>query len=177
MLLAVKRFCEPAYVRRSWETWWYDTSKQGIGAMGIHMANVYLAPLFQGDPCTWYVINFLLDSTIGLFIIFVGIRLCQYIARTRHIEQLNFGNYSAPKSWVYQTWIYVGLMAVIKLITTLFIQMEFWDNVKDFVLSPFGDERIELVVVMLIIPFFVNVSGRPRAREINGWWWIVGGWP
>lgn len=62
--------------------------------MGIHMANVYLAPLFQGDPCTWYVINFLLDSTIGLFIIYVGIRLCQYIAKTRHIEQLNFGNYS-----------------------------------------------------------------------------------
>lgn len=62
--------------------------------MGIHMANVYLAPLFQGDPCTWYVINFLLDSTIGLFIIYVGIRLCQYIARTRHVEQLNFGNYS-----------------------------------------------------------------------------------
>lgn len=49
----VKRFVEPKYVRRSWETWWYDTSKQGIGAMVIHMANVYLAPLFQGDPCTW----------------------------------------------------------------------------------------------------------------------------
>lgn len=52
----------------------------------------------------------------------------------------------------------MGLMAVIKLITTLFIQMDFWDNVKEFVLSPFGDPRIELVVVMLIIPFFVNVS-------------------
>lgn len=64
----------------------------------------------------------------------------------------------APKSWVYQTWIYVGLMGVIKLITTLFIQMHFWDNVKDFVLSPFGDPRIELVAVMLVIPFFVNVS-------------------
>lgn len=49
-------------------------------------------------------------------------------------------------------------MGVIKLITTLFIQMDFWDNVKEFVLSPFGDPRIELVVVMLIIPFFVNVS-------------------
>lgn len=49
-------------------------------------------------------------------------------------------------------------MGVIKLITTLFIQMDFWDNVKNFVLSPFGDQRIELVVVMLIIPFFVNVS-------------------
>lgn len=64
----------------------------------------------------------------------------------------------APKSWIYQTWIYVGLMAVIKLITTLFIQMDFWDNVKEFVLSPFQDPQIELVFVMLVIPFFINVS-------------------
>lgn len=64
----------------------------------------------------------------------------------------------APKSWIYQTFIYIGLMAIIKLITTLFIQMDMWDNVKDFVLSPFSDPNIESAVVLLIIPFFVNVS-------------------
>lgn len=26
-----------------------------MGALVIHLANVYLAGLFQGDPCTWYV--------------------------------------------------------------------------------------------------------------------------
>nr|XP_029728437.1 store-operated calcium entry regulator STIMATE-like isoform X6 [Aedes albopictus] len=152
-----KRFCEPLYNRRSWETWWYDTSKQGIGAMVIHMTNVYLAPLFQGDPCTWYIINFLLDSTIGLFIIYIGIKTCQYLARKKKWDAINFGEYGAPKSWLYQTWIYVGLMAIVKLITTLFIQLDIWDNVKNFVLSPFKDPRIELAVVMLVIPFFVNI--------------------
>ncbi|XP_055594564.1 store-operated calcium entry regulator STIMATE-like [Uranotaenia lowii] len=152
-----KRFCEPLYSRRSWETWWYDTSKQGIGALVIHMTNVYLAPLFQGDPCTWYIINFLLDSTIGLFIIYIGIKTCQYLARKKKWDAINFGEYGAPKSWLYQTWIYVGLMAIVKLITTLFIQLDVWDNVKNFVLSPFKDPRIELAVVMLVIPFFVNI--------------------
>lgn len=152
-----KRFCEPLYNRRSWETWWYDTSKQGIGALVIHMTNVYLAPLFQGDPCTWYIINFLLDSTIGLFIIYIGIKTCQYLARKKKWDAINFGEYGAPKSWLYQTWIYVGLMAIVKLITTLFIQLDIWDNVKNFVLSPFKDPRIELAVVMLVIPFFVNI--------------------
>lgn len=71
----------------------------------------------------------------------------------------------AAKSWVYQTWIYIGLMVVVKLITTLFIQMDFWDNVKDFVLSPFADPRIELAVVMLVIPFFVNVSEKGAYGE------------
>uniref|UniRef100_A0A182QTW4 Uncharacterized protein n=1 Tax=Anopheles farauti TaxID=69004 RepID=A0A182QTW4_9DIPT len=155
--LIAKRFCEPQYNRRSWETWWYDTSKQGIGALVIHMANVYLAPLFQGDPCTWYIINFLLDSTIGLFIIYIGIKTCQYLARKKKWDAINFGEYGAPKSWFYQTWIYVCLMVVVKLITTLIIQFDVWDNVKNFVLSPFKDPRIELAVVMLVIPFFVNI--------------------
>lgn len=49
-------------------------------------------------------------------------------------------------------------MVIVKLITTLFIQLDFWDNVKNFVLSPFADPKIELAMVMLVIPFFVNVS-------------------
>ena len=52
---AVKRFCEPASRRRSWLVWFYDTSKQGLGSLVIHFANIYLATLFQGDPCTWCV--------------------------------------------------------------------------------------------------------------------------
>lgn len=49
-------------------------------------------------------------------------------------------------------------MAIVKLITTLFIQLDFWDNVRDFVLSPFSDPKIERAITILLIPFFVNVS-------------------
>ena len=31
----------------------YDTSKQAVGAVVIHFANVVLAGQFSGDPCTW----------------------------------------------------------------------------------------------------------------------------
>ena len=31
----------------------FDTSKQGVGAVIIHFANVFLADMFTGDPCTW----------------------------------------------------------------------------------------------------------------------------
>lgn len=51
--LSGKRFCEPRFTRRSWLVWFYDTSKQGMGAFIIHMANVWLASQFTGDPCTW----------------------------------------------------------------------------------------------------------------------------
>ena len=35
----------------------FDTSKQAIGALVIHFANVYLSQLFTGDPCTWLVLD------------------------------------------------------------------------------------------------------------------------
>lgn len=92
-VILAKRFREPPGVRRPWQVWWYDTSKQGIGAIVIHLTNVYLAKLFQGDPCTWYVINFLLDSTIGLLIVFIGIRLCQFLAYYKKWPAINFGVY------------------------------------------------------------------------------------
>lgn len=48
-----KRFCEPRYARRPWLIWFYDTSKQGLGALIIHAANVWLSPHLTGNPCTW----------------------------------------------------------------------------------------------------------------------------
>lgn len=48
-------------------------------------------------------------------------------------------------------------MVIVKLLTTLIIQLDYWDDVKNVILSPFKNPKVELVVVMLIIPFFVNV--------------------
>lgn len=48
-------------------------------------------------------------------------------------------------------------MTIVKLLTTLIIQMDMWDEVKNLILSPFKNEKLEVIMVMLIIPFFVNV--------------------
>ncbi|GLH06226.1 hypothetical protein R5R35_013439 [Gryllus longicercus] len=157
--LILKRFCEPRYERRPWLIWFYDTSKQGMGALVIHLANVYLASKFHGDPCTWYIINFLLDSSVGLAIIYVGIRFSQYLARVKRWEAINFGEYGKPPSinaWLSQCCLYVMLMVIVKVCITLLIQLDFWDEVREFILSPITNPKIELAIVMLIIPFFVN---------------------
>lgn len=62
----------------------------------------------------------------------------------------------APRSWLHQTGVYVLLMTIVKLLTTLIIQMDFWDEVKNLILSPFKEPKLEVIFVMLIIPFFVN---------------------
>ncbi|XP_024938601.1 store-operated calcium entry regulator STIMATE isoform X2 [Cephus cinctus] len=157
--VTVKRFCEPRYERRPWLIWFYDTSKQGLGALVIHLANVYLASRFQGDPCTWYIINFLLDSSVGLLIIWIGIRFSQCLARTKQWEAINFGEYGKPPSvnaWLAQCILYVMLMIIVKICITLLIQLDFWDRVKDWILAPITNPQVELAIVMLVIPFFVN---------------------
>ncbi|XP_014676666.1 PREDICTED: store-operated calcium entry regulator STIMATE-like [Priapulus caudatus] len=77
--LIFKRFCEPKSARRPWLIWFYDTSKQGLGALLIHFANVLLSDAFKGDPCTWYIVSFLLDSTLGLVIIYLGLKASQCV--------------------------------------------------------------------------------------------------
>ncbi|RVE40583.1 hypothetical protein evm_014767 [Chilo suppressalis] len=122
-----KRFCEPRYARRPWLIWFYDTSKQGLGALIIHAANVWLSPHLTGNPCTWYIVNFMLDSTLGLLIIWAGIRLAQYWAREYDIPLINFGEYdpflsglTASANHISLSIFYLGLVYV-KIMSTLYI--------------------------------------------------------
>ncbi|KAG8226821.1 hypothetical protein J437_LFUL007110 [Ladona fulva] len=184
--LIMKRFCEPRYERRPWLIWFYDTSKQGMGAMVIHMANVFLANKFRGDPCTWYIISFLLDSSVGLLILYIGIRFSQYLAKVKRWDAINFGEYGKPPSinaWLAQCCLYVLLMLVVKVCVTLLIRLDFWDKVRDFILSPIQNPKVELAVVVLIIPFFVNAlmfwvtdNFLMRRRGPGSWGGSSNGW-
>ena len=46
-----------------------------------------------------------------------------------------------------------------KIVILCFFQFKFWTTVKKFILKPIADyPRFEVVVVMLIVPFVMNVS-------------------
>jgi STIMATE family len=62
-----------------------------------------------------------------------------------------------PKSWISQTLIYLLLMIIVKLLTALIIQMDLWNDVTEMILSPFKNPKLEVIMVMLIIPFVVNM--------------------
>lgn len=64
----------------------------------------------------------------------------------------------STNAWFVQCCLYVGLMVIVKILITLLIQMEFWEDVRDFIFTPVTNADVELVLVMVIIPFFVNVS-------------------
>ncbi|MEE6526190.1 hypothetical protein FKM82_026666 [Ascaphus truei] len=70
-----------------------DTSKQAIGMLFIHFANVYLSDLTGEDPCSLYLINFLLDATLGMLLIYAGVRVVSCVVEWGQWDLLRFGEY------------------------------------------------------------------------------------
>lgn len=56
------------------------------------------------------MIHFLLDSSLGLLLIFFGIRFSQHIARVKNLESFNFGEYGM-----------LQFTALIKIFTTKYL--------------------------------------------------------
>ncbi|CAH3016923.1 unnamed protein product [Porites evermanni] len=158
--LILKRLREPDSDRRPVLIWFFDTSKQAVGAMLVHFANIFLAGLFKGDPCTWYLINFLLDSTLGLVVIYLCLQFMQVVVRMYDWDSLRFGEYGNPpqcRAWMGQCILYLCAVIVEKATITLVVQLDFWEEVRKFILLPVKNHpKIELAIVMLIIPFVFN---------------------
>lgn len=158
--LILKRLREPLSERRPVLIWFFDTSKQAVGAMLVHFANIFLAGLFKGDPCTWYLINFLLDSTLGLVVIYLCLQFMQVVVRIYDWDTLRFGEYGNPpqcKAWAGQCFLYLWAVIVEKATITLLVQLNFWEDVRKLILLPVKNyPKVELAISMLIIPFVFN---------------------
>ncbi|XP_035824364.1 store-operated calcium entry regulator STIMATE [Aplysia californica] len=157
--LIVKRYCEPKHSRRPWMIWFFDTSKQGVGAAVLHFANLFLSDVFKGDPCTWYFISFLLDSTVGLLVIYLGLKMSQMASHRYGWKTLYFGEYGDPpkcNAWVGQCALYILVMIIEKLLMTILVLFKFWMKVRQFIMSPITDPQLEIVLVMFIVPLIVN---------------------
>merc|ERR1712157_212504 len=94
-VLILKRRCEPPESRRSGLIWFLDTSKQGFSMMTMHLINIWLSESSEkADPCTYYLTSFLLDSSIGLLIIWLGLKSVEFLITNYQIlGGLPFGEY------------------------------------------------------------------------------------
>ncbi|XP_026131109.1 store-operated calcium entry regulator STIMATE isoform X2 [Carassius auratus] len=155
--LMLKHFREPKHERRPWRIWFLDTSKQAIGMLFIHFANVYLSDLTEEDPCSLYLINFLLDATLGMLVIYGGVKAVSAVVEWRQWDSLRFGEYGEPvqcSAWVGQCALYILIIMFEKVMIMLVLLLPQWKKLAT--LNPITNPRLELAIVMLIVPFFVN---------------------
>ncbi|OQV24318.1 Ras-related protein Rab-43 [Hypsibius exemplaris] len=160
--LIIKRYCEARATRRPWLVWSFDTSKQIIASFVTHFGNLLISEFAKGDPCSWYFINFLLDSTVGVVIIILGLRFSNYIivrfgwTILRSGEYGSAGYWSRFKAWVGQVFVYCAVSTVEKCITASFM-VSIWKPMQNLVIWPHVNPKLEVAVVLLIVPFVVNV--------------------
>uniref|UniRef100_A0A669QE04 STIM activating enhancer n=1 Tax=Phasianus colchicus TaxID=9054 RepID=A0A669QE04_PHACC len=104
-----------------------------------------------------YLINFLLDATLGMLLIYAGIRAVSTIVEWQQWESLRFGEYGDPlqcSAWMGQCALYIMIMTFEKTIIIIVLLIPQWKEVA--LLNPIENPQLELAIVMLIVPFFVN---------------------
>lgn len=157
--LMLKRFREPAGIRRPWRIWFYDTSKQAIGSLFIHFANVFLSTFTKDDPCSLYLMNFLLDATLGMLVIWLALKLFSKLVEYKQWTLLTLGEYGDPPqaaAWLGQCGIYLLIMVLEKGVVSLVLLIPGWSELQEVLLDYIANPQLELVLVMLIVPFIVN---------------------
>ncbi|OBA20097.1 hypothetical protein METBIDRAFT_33057 [Metschnikowia bicuspidata var. bicuspidata NRRL YB-4993] len=140
--LIIKRFYENP-VRRTWQVWFYDVSKQVVGSFGVHVFNLILSILKSlpsqvfsksargvcdesnectGDPCDWYFLSIVLDCTIGVYILYLVLLFVSLLCKDYlGITQIESGEYGPDvhrpsfKAFLKQLALYFGSLMITKL--------------------------------------------------------------
>lgn len=169
--LYIKRMQEVP--RRLFHVWLMDVSKQGLGAGYAHVLNMIIAAVISRhlrgetllkDECAWYGMSYLIDTTVGLFLAIILLRLLDYVANQRDWSSLkNSGVYSGTEGtlhWTHQVLAWLFILTMVKIIIYFFM----WAGseplavVGGIIFAPLqGNIRFELLFVMIIFPGFLNI--------------------
>ncbi|KAN0097100.1 vacuolar membrane domain containing protein [Tylopilus felleus] len=155
--------------KRSWEIWLFDVSKQVVGAMFVHGVNVLISNLTSyesaGNACTYYFLNILLDTTLGVGLIYAVLHGSTWVlSKKLGIKGLKSGQYGNPPSvmyWVRQAAVYIFALATMKLLVLALFA--FWPGiyaVGDWLLgwtTLFEGESVQVIFVMGVFPMIMNV--------------------
>ncbi|ETW06287.1 hypothetical protein H310_02580 [Aphanomyces invadans] len=152
--------------KRSVEIWMMDVSKQGLGAVVGHFTNILIAISLPHvtDQCVWYFLNFFIDFTLGTVISLSLLRLQQEAALWANFPVLfESGDYGSPPSyriWGIQLAAWLSIIIFSKGIVTsvLIATAHPLSAIGNALFRPLaGHPFAELVLVMIVIPSFLNV--------------------
>lgn len=169
LTLVVKRQYEVP--RRPWWVWFFDVSKQLCGAAGLHFLNLFLSiltssrtdvPDTSDNPCDYYFLNVLMDTTVGVPVLWGFLVLVTNIAEKQFkVTEIESGVYGHPPQWRAfwkQAGVYVLAMILMKIVlATSFIIFPWLDYIGAFLLKwTDNNPDLQVAFVMLIFPLFMN---------------------
>ncbi|XP_068257538.1 store-operated calcium entry regulator STIMATE-like isoform X3 [Nyctibius grandis] len=106
-----------------------------------------------------YLINFLLDATLGMLLIWLGVKVVSWIVQHKKYTYLVFGEYGDPPqaaAWIGQCILYLLIMVFEKTVISLVLLIPGWTKLQQILLGYIPNPQLELILVMLVVPFIVN---------------------
>ncbi|MCJ1430657.1 hypothetical protein MMC27_000007 [Xylographa pallens] len=165
--------------QRPLKIWGFDVSKQVVGSILLHLANLLMSMLSSGqltvsptttgeytaNPCSFYLLNLGIDTTIGIPILIILLRLLTYGFLKTPLgippESIQSGNYGQPPKaawWLKQCLIYfLGLLGMKACVFFIFKICPWIIHVGDWALRwTEGNEMVQVFFVMLFFPVIMN---------------------
>jgi len=166
-----ERLGRPGVHARNWPTFLLDSSKQLFGSGWVHVANLLCASIFgqftEGDGCQWYWVNIMMDTTLGVGIVYLLLRglTRAFEALTGHKRIFISGDYKdesgrmIPLKYFSQLGVWLLCVTLMKLFVALLmlILRVPMAAVSGAFLNLFPESsKFRLVVVMVITPLCMN---------------------
>jgi len=174
--------------QRPVKIWFFDVSKQVFGSVLVHIANIFMSMLTSGrfsvqvepgkagkmmvrddeyvpNPCSFYLLNLAIDTTIGIPILIVLLKvvtgLVAYTPLGKPRESIQSGYYGHPPSawwWLKQSIIYfIGLFGMKLVVLLMFLILPWISKIGDWALGwTEGNEKLQIAFVMMIFPLIMN---------------------
>ncbi|KFA66529.1 hypothetical protein S40285_00762 [Stachybotrys chlorohalonatus IBT 40285] len=176
--------------QRPVKIWFFDVSKQVFGSVLVHIVNVFMSMLTSGrfsikaeaaaqrmmmmkraddeyvpNPCSFYLLNLAIDTTIGIPILIILLRLTtglmSYTRYGQPPESIQSGHYGSPPNvwwWLKQSVIYfIGLFGMKVCVLIFFLMVPSIAKVGDWALRwTEGNEKLQIAFSMMIFPLIMN---------------------
>jgi len=158
--------------KRKYHIWTADVSKQVLGQAFVHMFNILISDSMaslpsKGNPCALYFMNIFIDTTIGVFVLFLALNaitklVCKTLRRSPASLGLSSGSYPHPflTSWLKQITIYFLGLVMLKL----FVIGLFWLGGEALVQFGNGviegishNPKVQILMVVMVGPTILNV--------------------
>ena len=131
------------------------------------MASLILSQREGNNPCQWYFITLMMDTTIGILVTYMILKIIEKICRAQGWTKAISGNYNEDfdgeidlAAWSLQLMLWVSIVAFNKWVLLIIITQfnAFFMEIGKNVLQPFAmSPKLELVFVMIIVPTVMNI--------------------
>ncbi|GAB5364126.1 hypothetical protein AAMO2058_000942300 [Amorphochlora amoebiformis] len=165
---------------RNFKVWAMDTFKQAGGGCLAHLMNIGMAkalydtmPTRTADECDFYLVNLILDTLLGLGILYGLLYVYEYVMRPCLPCGIrptgDYGNPVQYSTWMFQVLVWCFFVVIMKVFIFMIevVALVYIDWISHWILGPLDIwPRVKLVVVMIVAPLIMTATG----------FWIVDVW-